>query len=82
MDAGQFDQIEQAVRREMSAGQRVRIELGAREANAGQAVATLPGEKAVALGELRLCPICGAGGAVKNGRDRRGLQRFVCRWPD
>lgn len=79
MDAGQFDQIEQAVRREMNAEQRVRIELAARETNAGQAVAALLGEKAVALGKTRLCPICGAGGAVKNGRDRRGLQRFVCR---
>ena len=79
MDAGQFDQIEQAVRREMSAEQRVRIELTARETNAEQAVAALLGEKAVALGKLRLCPIRGAGGAVKNGRDRRGLQRFVCR---
>jgi transposase-like protein len=81
MDAGRFDQIEQAVRREMSAEQRVRIELAARETNAGQAVAALLGEKAVALGKLRLCPVCGAGGAVKNGRDRRGLQRFVCRAP-
>jgi transposase-like protein len=81
MDAELFDQIEQAVRREMSAEQRVRIELAARETNAGQAVAALLGEKAVALGKTRLCPICGAGGAVKNGRDRRGLQRFVCRAP-
>ena len=79
MDAELFDQIEQAVRREMSAEQRVRIELAARETNAEQAVAALLGEKAVALGKTRLCPICGAGGAVKNGRDRRGLQRFVCR---
>jgi transposase-like protein len=79
MDAEQFDQIEQAVRREMSAEQRVRIELAARETNAEQAVAALLGEKAVALDKTRLCPICGAGGAVKNGRDRRGLQRFICR---
>jgi transposase-like protein len=82
MDAEQFDQIEQAVRQEMSAEQRVRIELAARETNAEHAVAALLGEKAVALGKTRLCPICGAGGAVKNGRDRRGLQRFVCRAPD
>ena len=39
MDAELFDQIERAVRREMSAEQRVRIELAARETNAEQAVA-------------------------------------------
>jgi len=81
MDAEQFDQIEQAVRHEMSAEQRVRIEVAARDTNAEQAVAALLGEKAVSLDNSRLCPICGAGGAVKNGRDRRGLQRFVCRAP-
>ncbi len=81
MDAELFDQIEQAVRREMSAEQRVRIELAARETNAEHAVAALLGEKAVALGKRRLCRICGTGGAVKNGRDRRGLQRFICRAP-
>jgi transposase-like protein len=81
MDAELFEEIEQAVRREMSAEQRVRIELAARETNAEQAVAALLGEKAVSLDNSRLCPVCGAGGAVKNGRDRRGLQRFVCRAP-
>lgn len=76
MDTERFDQIEQVIRHEMSAEQCVRIELAAREANAQQAVAVLLGEKALMLGESRLRPICGAGGAVKNGHDRSGLQRF------
>ncbi|MEI6987663.1 MAG: hypothetical protein WCK65_16230 [Rhodospirillaceae bacterium] len=82
MDTGQFTHIEQLVRHDMSAEQVVRIELAARETNARQAVGALLGQKAVDIDVSRLCPLCGAGHAVKNGQDRRGLQRFICRDPD
>jgi len=76
-----FSRIEQRVRHDMSAEQVVRIELAARETNARQAVQALLGKKAVDIDRSRLCPLCGAGNAVKNGQDRRGLQRFLCRNP-
>lgn len=82
MDTERFNQIEQVIRHEMSAKQCVRIELAAQETNAQQAVAALLGEKAIMLGKSRLCPICGASGAVKNGHDRCGLQRFTCHNPE
>jgi len=79
MDAELFERIEAAVRCDMTAEQVVRIEAAARETSAARAVAVLLGEKALALGESRQCPHCGSGGAIKWGRDRRGLQRFQCR---
>jgi len=82
MDADFFDRIERAVRNDMSAEQVVRIESAAREFSARHSVDTLLAGKAVALEESRVCPLCGTGEAVKNGRDRRGLQRFVCRGPN
>ena len=79
MDTVSFRRIEHVVRSELTAEQLVLIELAARETNAEQAVAALLGEKSLDLGKSRLCPLCGAGNTVKNGRDRRGLQRFLCR---
>jgi len=79
MDAELFHHFESAVRNGMNPEQLVRLELAARESAAQHAVEALLGKKAVALDESRLCPRCGTGGAVKNGRDRRGLQRFICR---
>ena len=79
MDADCFARIERAVLNDMSAEQVVRIETAAHEFRARHAVDVLLAGKAVALEESRVCPHCGTGEAVKNGRDRRGLQRFVCR---
>lgn len=82
MDTDQFCRIEHLVRHDMSAEQVVRIELAARETNARQAVEALLGKKAVDIDASRLCLLCGAGNVVKNGQDRRGLQRFLCRNPE
>jgi len=79
MDADCFARIERAVLNDMSAEQVVRIETAAHEFRARHAVEVLLAGKAMALEESRVCPHCGTGEAVKNGRDRRGLQRFVCR---
>ena len=82
MDADFFAQIERAVRNDMSPEQVVRIETAAREFSARHCVDVLLAGKAVALEESRVCPLCGTEDAVKNGRDRRGLQRFICRGPN
>ncbi len=82
MDIELFSQIELQVRHDMSAEQVVRVEFAARETSASQAVQALLGKKAVDIDGTRLCPLCGAGKAVKNGQDRRGLQRFICRNPE
>lgn len=82
MDAKPFIQMEQEVRHNLNAEQLVRIELAARESNSLHAIEALLGAKTVSLDENRLCPICGSDGTVKNGRDRRNMQRFICRSPN
>ena len=82
MDADLFDEIERVVRKGMNAEQLVRLEIAVKATYSEQVVEVLLGKKAVALEESRLCPLCGCNNAVKNGRDRRGLQRFVCHHSD
>jgi transposase-like protein len=79
MHIGRFGRLLSRVERDLTADQHVALRARLERIEGARATEIAIETRARELGRSRACPRCGAGGAVKHGRDKLGRQRFLCR---
>lgn len=79
MEPSKFERLKSKLSKELSAEQWVDIEALARSIAKQSVAETAIAKRTKHVSDTNVCPHCGKKGIVRNGLDKAGIQRFLCR---